>query len=114
MDIKKLIKDYLNQREMMGLPVPDIFTKSQGLTKAKGSPLQWMIHQERMQQSMNSEQQNINYNISTFNIIPEEYRYIRLFRINIDLILITIFQSLLFGSGADLSFTSQHQRYCEE
>ena len=74
--IKKLIKDYLNQREMMGLPIPDILTKSQGLTKAKGSPLQWMIHQEKIK-SQNSDQKKDFCNISACNLIPLEYKFIR-------------------------------------
>ena len=49
--IRKLIRDYLKQREMMGLPAPDHNNDAptSALTGAKKSPLEWILHQRSLQ-----------------------------------------------------------------
>ena len=73
--IKKLIKDYLNNREMMGLDIPEVFSKSHGLTGSKRSPLEWILQQK---QNLNNSRTNFNSPDSSLKLIPYDFRHLPL------------------------------------
>ena len=65
--IRKLIRDFLKQREMMGLPVPETAST---LTSAKKSPLEWILSQQ-------SQKKKWTHKIQS-SLIPDEYQHLKL------------------------------------
>ena len=70
--IKKLIRDYLNQREMLGLPTNE---QQGGLPNSKRSPLEWFLRQRvsgNVSPQLRAEQRSVS--ISRFILVPEQFR----------------------------------------
>ena len=80
--IKKLIRDYLNQREMLGLPTNE---QQGGLPNSKRSPLEWFLRQRvsgNVSPQLRAEQRSVS--ISRFILVPEQFREMTLSSLAVD------------------------------
>ena len=82
--IKKLIRDYLNQREMLGLPTSE---QQGGLPNSKRSPLEWFLRQRvsgnvSPTRQLRAEQRSVS--ISRFILVPEQFREMTLSSLTVE------------------------------